>query len=830
MTERYPGGVHMVELAGLATGGDVAAIVASALRVPQRAGTATVDRLVEALAGRRMLLVVDNCEHVLDGAAATLEPLLAGTDDVRVLATSRAALAVAGEYVWPLVPLATDGAASPAVRLFSDRAQAADPGAGAMDRSDRARVEQLCRELDGIPLALELAAARLRVASVAEVAAAVGERSDLLAGGRRTAETRHRSLEALVEWSYQLLDDDERALFARLSVFQGSFDLDDAAAVAAGDGLKPERIPSLVWALVEQSLVAPVRATPGRYSMLETLRAAAREKLARHGGAAAMRRRHAEFVLVRAAEADADLGGPHAVDAMVVLDRLLPELRAAWRHLTETDDLDGQLQLCDSLFWYGYSGIHSEVLGWAKATARRAADEDHALVPSVLGAAAAASWQLGDLAAARRLGEAAVAAAARLGDPPGSDRAFNALSEAVSFEGDVARSRQLALAACTRAEQAGRPLDVVYSLTGVVLAWAYGDQPQLGLPAAEQALSVATASGSSLALAWAAYVAGEVRLEIEPERALELLDEASAASRHVGERMVAGVAAVSALSLRSRLGLVGADLTGYRDLIEHWRQLGAWTLQWTTLRNVIEELARQGEEAGAARLLGASQASESASRSYGAEASRLKRTAEALRRRMGEAFEPEVAAGRRLGDEGALALALELVERQRPPGDRVLRTLVFTDLVASTEEVERMGDARWRTVLDRHDELVRQAIEDASGEIIRPTGDGVLAAFEEPVAAVACAHQVLAKVGALGMAARAGVHAGTCERRGGDLSGRTVHIAARVLGEAGPGEVVVTRTVKDLLGGAELRLVSRGRRRLRGLSDDWELYLVEAPS
>ena len=665
VTPRYTHGVHVVELASLAAGGDVAAALASALQVPRRVDVSLTDRLVEVLAGKRLLLVLDNCEHVLDGAAATLDPILAGTDQVDVLATSRAALAVDGEHVWPLAPLETEGAASPAVRLFTERARAADPGV-VLDDGDPLGVERLCRRLDGIPLALELAAARLRVASLAEVDAAVGARPDLLTGGRRTAQARHRSLDALVEWSYQLLSTEERLVFARLSVFQDSFDLDDATAVTAGDGITPERVPTLVWALVDQSLVSPQRGEPGRYSMLDTLRRAALQRLVAEGADSQLRGRHAELVLIRAAEAAAAMHGPGAAAAMANLDQLLPELRGARRHLEETDDLDGQLRLSDSLFWYGYSGIRSEVMTWTTATARRAAEQDHPLVPSVMAAAAVASWQHGDHVSARTFAESGVAAARRLGDPPGSDRAFRALSEVTQFQGDVDRARQLSLEAVSRTEGTGRALDVVYALTGQALSWAYGDQPRQGLPSADRALSIAAACGSPIAVAWAAYTAGEIRLETDPQRALELLDEAVIAANEVGERMVAGVAAVSSLTLRSRLGLLGSDLSGYGDLLEHWRHVGAWTPQWTTLRNLIEVLARRGEEVVAARLFGASEISTRASRSYGVEAQRLERTADTLRWRLGERFEAEVETGRQLGDEAALALALEVVRRFGP--------------------------------------------------------------------------------------------------------------------------------------------------------------------
>lgn len=830
---RYPDGAPVLELAEVAPGDDVAAAIASTLGIPERAGTSVADRLAESLGDRRLLLVLDNCEHVLDEVAAVVEPLLRATDGVDVLATSRAALAVDGEQIWPLVPLEASGLEAPALRLFADRARAASPEI-TLDGDNLAVVERICERLDGLPLALELAAARLRVTGLSEVLEAVEGDVELLSGGRRTAEARHRSLEALVEWSYQLLSPDEQRLFARLSVFAGAFTTDDAVAVTADEELDAKRVPGLLWSLVEQSLVVHHEAPPAAatYSLLEMLRQAGRQRLEADGSRVELERRHAGHVLREAEEARTLAQGPDAASAVALLDRFLPELRSAFGYLRATDDLDSLLRLAYGVFWYGFHRINTEVLGWVEDAAERARSNDHPLVPAVLGSAATARWQQGDLMGARSLAEEGIAEAHRLGDPPGSFQPYEALGDVEMFEGNSLAARRCFDQARPRADVLGLPIERVYVEVSEAMALAYGGDADAALPVADRALGIAEACGSPIALAWAAYGAGEVRLETDPEAALGLLERALVASHAVGERMIIGVAGLSTVTLRARLGGRDHDLGAYRELIEHWRRVGAWTQQWTTLRNLVELLARRGEEErAAARLLGASQASGRAAPAYGAEAQRLERAVEALRWRLGPDLDIELAAGSELGDEGAVALALAIVDRVARSDERVLRTILFTDVVASTEELERRGDAGWRALLDRHDELVRSSVSSAGGEVIASTGDGVMAAFVDPAAAVACALELVDRVQTLGISIRAGLHTGECERRGDDLSGRSVHIAARVAGQAGAREVLVTRTVKDLIAGGEHRYQARGRTTLRGLSDEWELFaLEEAPA
>ncbi|QFG20517.1 BTAD domain-containing putative transcriptional regulator [Actinomadura sp. WMMB 499] len=337
-----------------------------------------VDRLVAALEGRPMLLVLDNCEHVVAEAAVLARRLLGACPRLRVLATSREVLAVTGEAVWPLPPLALPPAGTPpaefvrypAVRLFAERARAVRPGF-AVDATNAADVLRICAALDGLPLAIELAAARLRSLPVGEVAArldgTVAARPDdrfrLLSRGDRTAAPRHRTLRAVVEWSWSLLGAAEQALARRLTVFTGGFTLDAAAAVCdlddAADALAE---------LVDKSLVQLEPHERGaRYRMLDTIRAYGAERLAEAGERERLRRAHADHFLDLALRADAHL---RAAGQLEWLDRLAADhanLHAALRRCVESDDAVRALRLIAALSWYWW--LRGRVEGAPPATA-----------------------------------------------------------------------------------------------------------------------------------------------------------------------------------------------------------------------------------------------------------------------------------------------------------------------------------------------------------------------------------------------------------------------------------------------------------------------------
>ena len=283
---RFADGAWLAELALVRDPAQVAPMVAAALGIREQPGAPAAEVLARVLARQQLLLVLDNCEHVIGAAAQLCAGLLAACDDVRVLATSREPLAVAGEARYRLAPLALPGpgddadtGGSEAVALFADRARRAHAGF-MLDRDSGPMVGQIVARLDGMPLAIELAAARVEALGVAKLLDRIGDRFALLTGGDRTAPSRQRSLAATVEWSYQLLDDHERRVFRAVSVFPGPFTL-EAAETVAGAGAGPA-----VLRLVDCSLLSPPQTGPDgrtRYQMLETLRAYGSGLLARAG-------------------------------------------------------------------------------------------------------------------------------------------------------------------------------------------------------------------------------------------------------------------------------------------------------------------------------------------------------------------------------------------------------------------------------------------------------------------------------------------------------------------------------------------------------------------
>ncbi len=308
----YRDGAWLVELAPISDPAAVAPAVAAALRIAERAGETTTNALVAGLRGRSLLVVLDNCEHLIMACAQLVDALLRSCPELTVLATSREGLNVPGEALMPVPSLSVpDDDSLPdldalrqyeAVRLFVDRTATYQPDF-VLTLEIAADVVRICRRLDGIPLALELAAARVRALSVAQVAQRLDDRFRLLTGGGRTVAARQQTLRALIDWSYDLLAEPEQQLLRRLSVFAGGWSLEAAEGVCAGDGLERDGILDLLAHLIDKSLVAvDKRVGVARYRMLETVRDYTREKLFDAGEAPATRQRHADHFLQLAVE------------------------------------------------------------------------------------------------------------------------------------------------------------------------------------------------------------------------------------------------------------------------------------------------------------------------------------------------------------------------------------------------------------------------------------------------------------------------------------------------------------------------------------------------
>ncbi|MGW0059286.1 AfsR/SARP family transcriptional regulator [Streptosporangium sandarakinum] len=382
VADRLPDGAWLVELAPVAEPSEVPQAVLSALaelelrdgpaagipqpgRLPAPVRRDPVPRLVAALAGRRLLIVLDNCEHVVEAAAALAERLLASCPGVRILATGREPLGITGELAWPVPPLdlppddadPRDALAYPAVRLFAERAETVRPDY--RPERETAAIVRICRELDGMPLAIELAAARLRVLSAGQIARRLDDRFRLLTGGSRTALPRHRTLRAVVEWSWDLLDDPERVLARRLSVFAGGAALGCVERVCAGDGPAETDVLDVLARLVDKSLVvADEHGAAVRYRMLETVRAYAAERLAESGEETRVRLAHAVFFTELAEASDPALRDHGQVAALAGLAAEHDNLSAALRWAVEESRTTLALRLTGALGWYWWLRGH----------------------------------------------------------------------------------------------------------------------------------------------------------------------------------------------------------------------------------------------------------------------------------------------------------------------------------------------------------------------------------------------------------------------------------------------------------------------------------------
>jgi predicted ATPase/DNA-binding SARP family transcriptional activator len=364
LIDDFPDGVWLAELGGLEPGsaGGPADVVMAALDIRDVTGAA--DRLVDALRGRRLLLVLDNCEHVIEQAAELAGRLLRGCPGLRILATSREPLGLPGEVVWAVPPLDVPGLAdsdvaglarSPAVRLFVTRAAAAARGF-ALTADTAPAVAVLCRRLDGIPLALELAATRVRALGVAELVFRLDDRFRLLAVGRRDAPARQQTLMAMIDWSWDLLTEPERIVLRRLAVHADGCALEAAEDVCAGPGaVDPAAVAALLSRLVDRSLVAVAHGPDGpRYRLLESVAAYCGDRVAAAGEAEQVRDRHGRYYTELAVRAEEQLYGHDQRRWLQRLDTETANLRSALDHAVRQRNAERALRLACALTWYWF--------------------------------------------------------------------------------------------------------------------------------------------------------------------------------------------------------------------------------------------------------------------------------------------------------------------------------------------------------------------------------------------------------------------------------------------------------------------------------------------
>ena len=379
----------MFELAAVTDPAAVPDAAAAVLGITQQPGKSVSESVAAALEGRTRLLVFDNCEHVLDAAADMIEAILAQSASVKVLATSREGLGVADEQVWPVPSLDLSGGIdSAAVSLFVERARNLAPRFS-IDKADEvAAVVEICRRLDGIPLAIELAASRMASMTAREVRDRLDQRFRLLVGSRRALQ-RHHTLRHAVAWSYDLLDDAEKELLERCSVFAGGFDLQSACAVVGPEGVDDYAVLDLLDALVRKSLLVADRSSGRtRFSMLETIREFAEEQLVARGEAATVRSAHARHFAQRETDLMALWDTPRQREAHDWLATELANLRTAFRWAADHGDLDGAAAIASYAGFIGLVTEKYEAFGWAEELIEPARAADHPRLAEVYTVAA----------------------------------------------------------------------------------------------------------------------------------------------------------------------------------------------------------------------------------------------------------------------------------------------------------------------------------------------------------------------------------------------------------------------------------------------------------
>ncbi len=536
----FPNGAWLCEFAPVADPDAVWETLAAVVRVQAFPGRSLEETVLEYLAAKRLLLVLDNCEHLLDAIARQVTAITQRCARVSVLATSREGLALAGERIVAVPSLGVPADDSDidalmgadAVQLFSDRARAAKNDFVLTDRNASA-VGVLCRRLDGIPLAIELAAARVRSLSPEDLVARLDQRFKLLTRGSRAALERHQTLRSTIDWSYDLLEPTERRALDRLSVFAGGCDLAAAEAVLAGDDLDELDVVDLLGQLVDKSLVVADNNADGgvRYRLFESIRQYAQERLEADGDTAAVRRRHADYYVELAETAGPHLRSRDQLEWIKVVAPDIDNFRAAFDWAVETPSVDHAFRLI-APFTLSMA-IGDAARDWAVTASMIPGGDDHPLFPVV------AAWAASDGDLQRRLRTSRSSASSPRN---GLSRRSASGSRRSRMLGQSSRSTGAISNRSCRTHKSG-PSSPGRPGTTTSSRWPSRcsrlracTRPEVGIAMLEESVRVARDAGIFSALSIGLpFLAGMLPIE-ESERALALLDEAIEVGRLVGDR------------------------------------------------------------------------------------------------------------------------------------------------------------------------------------------------------------------------------------------------------------------------------------------------------
>jgi predicted ATPase/DNA-binding CsgD family transcriptional regulator len=620
---RFPDGAWWVDLAGVTGQDQVPPAVAAALGVPQAPGQDTTATVARHLRSRTSLIVLDNCEQVVAGCAQVAERLLTSCTGLSIVATSREMLGVPGEQAFRVDGLglpAHDEDAAEAVQLFIERARAITPGYS-VGPAERAAVARLCRRLDGLPLAIELAAAQAGILGAAQIARRLRGDAGVLRNPSRSAPERHQTLQATLEWSYRLLSEKERVLFRRLSCFSGSFSLAAAEAVAASGDIVAADVAGLIAALVGKSLVlvaGPDGESDYRYRMLETIRAYGADALARSGERAAVQMAHADYYLLLATRAQSGLEGAGQARWLEQLGRDHDNIRAVLQRalgsLEQAAAVDGAVPAGVAAggadlgarmaalmwpFWYRHGDYH-EARAWLERAAEMVLRQpvaalvmaavltgagvlaflqcDYAVAAERLTKARAVYEEEGDqvglattlqrlgsiareegrYADARMLHEESLAIWQDLADPAGVAASQDYLAFTAWLAGEAERAVDLSRQAVASFRAAGLRQETAAALVNHGVAVCLSGDPERGGALLQESLDIATRLGYREGVAWALNELAVIITDDDPQTAADMLAESLQVHASLGDRWRVASVAEAIAGLAVHPALAGA--------------------------------------------------------------------------------------------------------------------------------------------------------------------------------------------------------------------------------------------------------------------------------
>jgi predicted ATPase/DNA-binding SARP family transcriptional activator len=674
MRQDFPDGVWWVELASLMNPSLVAQAVAAAVGVKEEPGRSLLGTLTGSLKSKCTLLVLDNCEHVVQEAAQLVATLLRECPHLQVLTTSREALAITGEVSCPVPVLALPeerGLLPPlrilqeyeAVKLFVERAAAVQPGF-ALTKENAPALVEVCWRVDGIPLAIELAATRVKHLSVEQIAARLDDRFKLLSSGSRTAMPRQQTLKATIDWGFNLLTEQEQTLLRRLSVLAGGFELEAAEAVCADARMASPEILDLLASLVDKSFVIrEARSQAARYKMLQTIRQYAWDKLRDSGEIEVISHRHLEYFLTLAEQAESGIRGARGKESVTRLELELDNIRIALDWAWKAEPESG-VRLAGALGWFwdvrGYWAEGRKVLHLAL---EHRADPLKKWRAKVLRWEAQLVWRHGNYGEAIRLGEESRALYQELGNKKGVATSLRILGLILLTRGDLAEARRYFQESLTLECELGDKRGMAATLHNLAnVATSRGDYPE-ARRFHQESLLIKREIGDKRGIAGSLNGLGQIAIKQgEYAQACDIIQESLAIKQELGDRRGIAVSLLNLGTIAAGQGAYAEAHRFYQKNLTMMQELGD-KLGIAECLETLADLARLQKEAErSSRLFGAAEAlrERMGATLAPAECAEYERNVAAARAALGDAaFGEAQAKGRAMTLEQAIKYALE---------------------------------------------------------------------------------------------------------------------------------------------------------------------------